>query len=66
VFPSAPGAALPRDLDIRISGDRATITSTTAIGQEVSPAGDRWEAVQVNDCWLLNRLEYNREPAGGK
>ncbi len=61
VFPSAPDSARPSDLDIRLLGDQAVITATTRIGQEISPAGDRWGVVKVNDCWLLQQLDFNRE-----
>lgn len=61
VFPSAPDVAQPSDLNIQLLGDRAVITATTRIGQEISPAGDRWKAVKVDDCWLLQELDYNRE-----
>ncbi len=62
VFPSAPMASQPADLDIRVDGDRAIVVSTTRIGEEVSPTGDRWEAVKRDGCWLLQRLDFNLEP----
>lgn len=61
VFPSAPNYAQPSDLNIQLIGDQATITATTRIGQEISPAGDLWKVVKANDCWLIQELDFNRE-----
>ena len=63
VFPGAPAAALPADLAIVIQGGTATVTATTQIGSEVSPAGDRWQLVHDGPCWVIERLVYNLEPA---
>jgi hypothetical protein len=62
VFPGAPAAVQPADLEIQIEGDRATVRATTQIGAEVSPAGDRWTLVKVDGCWYLAGLTYNLEP----
>ncbi len=62
VFPGAPSAVQPSDLSIVISGERATVIGTTHIGDEVSPAGDRWELVRIDGCWYINSLTYNLEP----
>ncbi len=64
VFPSAPGSAEARDLDIHVLGDRAEVTSTTHIGSELSPGGDHWLLIRSRGCWLLNELTYNLEPNG--
>lgn len=65
VFPGAPAAAQPADLDIRFdqSDDlpRAIVRGTTTIDAEVAPAGDRWELVKLDGCWLIERLTYNLE-----
>lgn len=63
VFPGAPSAATPADLEVVITGDNAVITATTQIGSEVSPAGDRWELRKIGGCWQIERLVYNLEPA---
>ncbi|MCC6168483.1 MAG: hypothetical protein IT329_14765 [Caldilineaceae bacterium] len=63
VFPGAPGAAHPADLEISLAGDRAAVRATTQIGSEVSPAGDRWELVKQENCWYIAGLTYNLEPA---
>lgn len=62
VFPGAPSTVQPSDLKIAIEGDLATVTATTHIGDEVSPAGDRWQLIRVDGCWILQSLTYNLEP----
>ncbi len=62
VFPGAPAKALPADLAISFTDDAtASVTATTRIGGEVSPAGDRWTVVRRDGCWLLQNLTYNLE-----
>ncbi|RIK38418.1 MAG: hypothetical protein DCC55_21210 [Chloroflexi bacterium] len=63
VFPGAPQQATPADLVIEIDAGRAVVTATTRIGDEISPAGDRWVLVQRGRCWLIESLTYNLEPA---
>ncbi len=61
VFPGNPTEVAHPDMTIVIQGDRAVVTSTTRIGNEVAPAGDRWELVKREGRWLLYRLTYNLE-----
>ncbi len=61
VFPGAPTVAMPKDLIITINALQATITATTQIGNEVSPAGDRWELHKTGNCWIIESLTYNLE-----
>ncbi len=61
VFPGAPDTAEHPDLEIAIDGDTATVTGTTQIGDEISPAGDRWELSRVDGCWVIQSLTYNLE-----
>ena len=65
VFPGAPAAAQPTDLDIEIDQRsnllHATVRGTTTIDDEIAPAGDRWELVKIDGCWLIERLTYNLE-----
>lgn len=63
VFPGAPAAAAASELDIHIAGNRAEVTATTRIGDEVAPGGDRWILVRQGDCWIIESLTYNLEPA---
>ena len=62
VFPGAPTASKPADMVIAIDGAQAVITSTTHIGNEISPAGDRWEVVKIDGCWQIKSLTFNLEP----
>ena len=63
VFPGAPSAVTPADLSITWQGDRAEVISTTRIGSEVAPGGDRWALIKQGGCWLIESLTYNLEPA---
>jgi hypothetical protein len=63
VFPGAPSVVDHGDETITINGDQAQVESTTTIGSEVAPAGDRWEMVHRDGCWYLASLTYNLEPA---
>lgn len=62
VFPGNPAVNSPTDIEIVIDGDRATAVSTTRIGQEVSPGGDRWSFVKREGRWWIAGLTYNLEP----
>ncbi|MFN8442275.1 MAG: nuclear transport factor 2 family protein [Caldilineaceae bacterium] len=65
VFPGAPTSITPHDMQVTIDGNNATVQSTTEIGQEESKAGDRWNLVKQDSCWLIQRLTYNLEVNGG-
>ncbi|MBW7882682.1 MAG: hypothetical protein H3C34_08600 [Caldilineaceae bacterium] len=62
VFPGAPAAVTPRDLALQFDGKRVQVLSTTHIGAEIAPAGDRWVLVKDGSCWLIESLTYNLEP----
>jgi ketosteroid isomerase-like protein len=62
VFPGNPQTAGARDIVITVEGDKATATSTTVIGSEVSPGGDRWTFVKRDGRWWIASLTYNLEP----
>lgn len=62
VFPGAPAQASPADLEVNIVGAGAVVMATTRIGNETSPAGDRWTLVKQGPCWLIESLTYNLEP----
>lgn len=61
VFPGNPQYAEPADVSVSIDGDTATVTSTTQIGDEVSPGGDRWTFVRRDGRWYIQALSYNLE-----
>jgi hypothetical protein len=63
VFPGAPTGIAPKDFLIELVGTQATVTTTTQIGDEVSPAGDRWTLSKQGDCWAIDNLTYNLEAA---
>lgn len=62
VFPSAPMQAQAGDLQVSVQGDKATVGSTTNIGDEVSPGGDEWTLQKSNGRWYITSLTYNLEP----
>ena len=62
VFPGNPSLVSPADVKIVIDGDKATAISTTRIGAETSPGGDRWEFVKRDGRWWITGLTYNLEP----
>lgn len=61
VFPGNPqvaGAVAPQ---IIIDSDSAEAISTTHIGSEIAPAGDRWTFVRREGRWHIATLTYNLE-----
>jgi ketosteroid isomerase-like protein len=62
VFPGNPTSAGATDINIVINGDTAEAVSTTRIGDEVSPGGDRWTFVKRDGRWWITSLTYNLEP----
>lgn len=61
VFPGNPAAAGAKDVQVSLSDTTATATSTTVIGGEVSPGGDRWTFVKRDGRWWIESLTYNLE-----
>lgn len=61
VFPGNPQSAGAQDVQVEVTGERATASSTTAIGSEVSRAGDRWTFVKRDGRWWIETLTYNLE-----
>jgi hypothetical protein len=47
---------------VQVTGDQAVATSTTVIGKEVSPGGDRWTFARRDGRWWITGLMYNLEP----
>jgi hypothetical protein len=62
VFPGNPSLVSPANVNIVIDGDKATATSTTQIGAETSPGGDRWDFAKREGRWWITGLTYNLEP----
>jgi len=63
VFPGNPQSAAKIDVQLEIEGDQASAYSTTQIGEEVSPGGDRWTFIRRDGRWQIASLTYNLEPA---
>jgi hypothetical protein len=61
VFPGNPSRVSPADVKIVIDGYKAAAISTTRIGAETSPGGDRWEFVKRDGRWWITGLTYNLE-----
>ena len=61
VFPGNPTSAGAADVQLDIRGDQATAVSTTAIGSEVAPGGDRWTFAKREGRWWITGLMYNLE-----
>jgi hypothetical protein len=62
VFPGNPSQAGHPDVKITILGDEAVATSSTQIGGEYAPAGDRWRFIRIGERWYIQSLTYNLEP----
>lgn len=62
VFPGNPSTAGATDVQLTIEGDTAEALSTTRIGAEVAPGGDRWTFARRGGRWLITSLTYNLEP----
>ncbi len=61
VFPGNPSVVSHPEMKLSIHGNKAVVTTTTRIGNEVAPAGDRWTLQKVRGKWLLTSLAYNLE-----
>jgi ketosteroid isomerase-like protein len=61
IFPSAPSAVTHPDVEVIVEGDTATALSTTTIGIDHAPGGDRWTFAKTNGRWLITSLTFNLE-----
>jgi ketosteroid isomerase-like protein len=61
VFPGNPQTGGAVDIVVAIAGDRATAASTTRIGSELAPGGDRWSFIKRDGRWWIESLTYNLE-----
>ncbi|MCO6452146.1 MAG: hypothetical protein J5I90_15300 [Caldilineales bacterium] len=62
VFPGNPQTAKPEIQSLTVQDDSAEAVSSTHIGEEVSPAGDRWGFAKKDGRWYIQSLTYNLEP----
>ncbi len=61
VFPGNPPLVEHQIVAIKFEGNTAVVTTTTKIGNEVAPSGDRWKFKKVRGRWLIAGLTYNLE-----
>ena len=62
IFPSAPSSATHPDAELTIEGNTATAITTTTIGIDHAPGGDRWTFSKTDGRWLITSLTFNLEP----
>jgi hypothetical protein len=61
IFPSAPSSVTHPDVELTIEGDTATALTTSTIGIDHAPAGDRWTFARMDGRWLITSLTFNLE-----
>jgi hypothetical protein len=61
IFPSAPSSVTHPDVELTIEGDTATALTTSTIGIDHAPAGDRWTFAKMDGRWLITSLTFNLE-----
>ncbi len=61
IFPSAPSSVTHPDVELTIEGDTAAALTTSTIGIDHAPAGDRWTFAKVDGRWSITSLTFNLE-----
>ena len=61
LFPSAPISVTHPDVEWTIEGNSATATTTSTIGIDHAPGGDRWTFAKRDGRWLITGLTFNLE-----
>jgi hypothetical protein len=61
IFPSAPSSVTHPDVELTFEGNTATALTTSTIGIDHAPAGDRWTFAKVDGRWLITSLTFNLE-----
>ena len=61
IFPSAPSSVTHPDVELTIEGNSATAISTSTIGIDHAPGGDRWTFARRDGRWLITSLTFNLE-----
>jgi hypothetical protein len=61
IFPSAPSSVTHPDVELSIESGTATALTTSTIGIDHAPAGDRWTFAKVDGRWLITSLTFNLE-----
>lgn len=61
IFQSFPTQAAHPDVELTISGDTAKATTTTTIGVDMAPKGDKWTFAKIEGRWYITGLTFNLE-----
>ncbi|MFQ6001981.1 MAG: YybH family protein [Anaerolineae bacterium] len=61
IFQSFPTQATHPDVELTISGDTAEATTTTTIGVDMAPKGDKWTFAKIEGRWYITSLTFNLE-----
>jgi len=61
IFQSFPAQAAHPDVELTISGDTAEATTTTTIGVDMAPQGDKWTFAKIEGRWHITSLTFNLE-----
>lgn len=62
IFPSAPSSATHPDAEVIVEGNTATALTTTTIGLDHAPGGDKWTLAKTDGRWMITSLTFNLEP----
>lgn len=61
IFQSFPTQAAHPDVELTINGDTAEATTTTTIGIDMAPKGDKWTFAKIEGRWYITSLTFNLE-----
>ena len=61
IFPSAPSSVTHPDVEMTIEGNTASALTTSTIGIDHAPGGDRWTFAKTDGRWLITSLTFNLE-----
>jgi len=61
IFQSFPTQAAHPDVELTIRGDTAEATTTTTIGVDMAPKGDKWTFTKIEGRWYIASLTFNLE-----
>lgn len=61
IFQSFPTQATHPDVELAITGDTAEATTTTTIGIDMAPKGDKWTFAKIEGRWHITGLTFNLE-----
>jgi len=61
IFQSFPTQAAHPDVELTISEDTAEAMTTTTIGIDMAPKGDKWTFAKIEGRWYITGLTFNLE-----